>query len=83
MGSVEISLEIIGEIEKALVLGYNRLYINVDNLENDFGFLRVLGMQESKHVIIYEGTFPLGECYRILDLIGKSEYDIKDFTIKI
>ena len=82
MGSVEISLKIMDEIEKALDLGYNRLYVNVDDLENGFGFLRVLGMQNSEYSIVYEDTLALDICYQILDLLEKSKYDIKDFTTK-
>lgn len=82
MCSVEISLEIFREIEKALDLGYNLLYVNVDNLENGFGLLRVLSRQKSKYIIVYEDILTLDVCYQILNLLGESEYDIKDFTIK-
>lgn len=33
MDSVELTLVIINEIEKVLDLGFNRLYVNVDDLE--------------------------------------------------
>lgn len=82
MGSVEITLEIIEELKRALDLGYDRLYVNVDDLETGFGFLRVLCMKKSNYIIVYENTFTLEECYQILVLLEKSEYDIKDFTTK-
>lgn len=81
MGPVGISLEIIGEVEKSLDLGYNHLYVNVDDLENGFGFLRVLSRRKSKFIIVYEDTLALDICYQILDLLERSEYGIKDFTI--
>ena len=34
MVSVEIALEILDEIEKALDLGFDKMYVNVDDLEN-------------------------------------------------
>ena len=83
MDSVEITLKIYKSIEKALNLGYNKLYVNVDDLENGFGFLRLLAMHGSKDIIIYEETLKLETCYKILDLIEQSEYDVKDFTIKL
>ena len=80
MGSVEIAIDIFEEIKRALDLGYDHLYVNVDSLDNGFGFLRVLCMRKSEYVIAYEGTFTLEVCRQILDLLEKSEYDIKDFT---
>lgn len=82
MGSFEVALDIIGEIENALDLGYGRIYVNVDDLENGLGFLRVLAMKKSEYLIVFEGSFVLDECYRILDLLDSSEYDIVDFTTK-
>lgn len=82
MCSVDITL-IFKHIDEALDLGYNRLYVNVDDLENGFGFLRLLAMHGSKDIIVYEETLKLEACYKILDLIGQSEYDVKDFTIKL
>lgn len=78
MHYVEITLK----IDKVLGLGYNKLYVNVDNLENGSGFLRLLAMQKSEYLIVYEATLPLDKCYQILDELEKSEYDIKDFTVK-
>ena len=82
MGSVEITLVIIDEIEKVLDSGYYRLYVNVDKLKYGFGFLRVLAMNESEDIIVFEDTFTLEVCYQILDLLEKSRYDVKDFTVK-
>lgn len=82
MDSVEITLKIIEEIEIALNLGYNRLYVNVDDLETGYGFLRVLAMYEYKDAIVYEGTFALDVCYQVLDLLARSKYEIKDFTTR-
>ena len=73
-------MEIIDGIEKALDLGYARVYVNVDDLENGNGFLRVLAMQGSKDIIVFEGTFALDICYQVLDLLSMSKYEIKDFT---
>ena len=83
MCSVEISLLIMDKIEQVLNLGFNRLYVNVDDLDNGFGFLRVLAMKESDYVIVYEDTFELEVSYRVLDLLKESEYDIKDVTVKM
>ena len=82
MCSDEITLEIIGKIEKVMDLGYEKLYVNVDDLENGFGFLRVLCMKKSEFIIVYEDTFELDVCHRILDLLEESEYEIMDFTDK-
>ena len=82
MGSFEITLEIGSAIEKALNSGYDRIYVNVDNLEDGFGFLRVLAMKKSQYLIAYEDILSLDECYRILDFLDKSEYDITDFTLR-
>ena len=57
MDSVELTLVIINEIEKVLDLGFNRLYVNVDDLETVYGFLRLLAMQNYKNVIVFEGSF--------------------------
>lgn len=83
MGSVEITLLIINKIEQVLDLGFNRLYVNVDDLDNGFGFLRVLARRGSEYVIVYEDTFELEVSYQVLVLLEESEYDIKDFTVKI
>lgn len=82
MDSVEITLKIYKSIEKALNLGYNKLYVNVDDLEDGFGFLRVLAMKGFKNIIVYEGCFKLEVCYHVLELLQESEYDIMDFTTK-
>ncbi len=82
MDSKGITLEILNGIRKAIDLGYNRLYVNVDDLENDFGFLRVLAMKDPKYIIVFEGTFPLDVCYEVLDLLEMSRYQIKDFTTR-
>ena len=82
MDSNEICLKIFEGIDKALDLGYDRLYVNVDNLDNGNGFLRVLAMKGPKDIIVYEGTFGLELCYLVLELLEKSEYEIKDVTTK-
>lgn len=80
MGSFEITSVIINEIEKSIDLGFDRLYVNVDDLENGKGFLRVLAMQESGYLIVFEDTLDLDICFEILGLLEKSGYGIKDFT---
>ena len=50
MDSAEVTLEVIGCIEEALDLGYTKIHVNVDNLENGTGFLRVLAMYECKYI---------------------------------
>lgn len=82
MDSVKITLDILDGIEKALDLGYTRLYVNVDDLENGNGFLRVLAMYEFKDIIVYEGTFDLDVCYQVLELLARSKYVIKDFITR-
>ena len=57
---------IVDGIEEALDLGYTRLYVNVDDLENGNGFLRILAMYEFKDIIVYEGTFDLDTCFQVL-----------------
>lgn len=80
MDSVKITLEIVDGIEKTLELGYTKVYVNVDDLEDGNGFLRVLAMQESKDMIIFEGIFTLNICFEVLMLLDQSKYKIKDFT---
>ena len=82
MDSVKITLEILDGIEEAIDLGYTILYVNVDDLENGNGFLRVLAMYEFKDIIVYDGTFDLDVCYQVLDLLARSKYEIKDFTTR-
>ena len=82
MDSVKITLDIVDVIEEALDLGYTRLYVNVDDLENGNGFLRVLAMYKFKDIIVYEGTFDLDICYQVLKLLARSKYEIKDFTTR-
>lgn len=82
MDSVEITLVIIEGIDKALDLGYERLFVNVDNLDNGNGFLRVLAMKGPKDIIVYEGTFTLTLCYQVLDLLERSKFEIKDCTTR-
>lgn len=57
MVSVEIALEILDGIEKALDLGFDKMYVNVDDLENGYGFLRVLAMRGTRDLILFEGNF--------------------------
>lgn len=83
MDSVGITLVIMDKIEKVLDLGFNRLYINVDDLETGYGFLRLLAMQEFENVVVFEGSFPLDVCYQVLELLAKSKHDITDFTVKL
>ena len=80
MNSREIVNLIEYEIEKVIKQGYNRLYVNVDDLENGDGFLRVLAMQGPKDIIVFEGIFTLDICCQVLDLLSISKYDIIDFT---
>ena len=82
MGSLEIALEIFSAVERALDSGYRRIYVNVDDLEDGCGFLRVLAMKNSQCLIAYEDTFSLDECYRILDILDESGYGITDFTLR-
>ena len=82
MDSVKITLDIVDVIEEALDLGYTRLYVNVDDLENGNGFLRVLAMYKFKDIIVYEGTFDLDICYQVLKLLARSKYEIKDSTTR-
>ena len=82
MDSVEIVSEILKGIKKALELGYDKHYVNVDDLETGFGFLRVLAMKGFKGMIVYEDTIRLEVCYQVLELLQESEYDITDFTSK-
>lgn len=82
MDSVKITLDIVDGIEEALDLGYTRLYVNVDDLENGNGFLRVLAMYKFKDIIVYEGTFDLDTCFQVLELLARFKYEIKDFTTR-
>ena len=82
MVSVEIALEILDGSEEALDLGFDKMYVNVDDLENGYGFLRVLTMYEFKDIIVYEGTFDLDICYQVLKLLARSKYEIKDSTTR-
>ena len=82
MDSAEITSMIINEIEKAFDLGYTLFYINVDDLDNGYGFLRVLTRKESDFIIVYEGTFALDTSYQVLDLLEISKYNIKDLRIQ-
>lgn len=83
MVSVEIALEILDEIEKALDLGFDKMYVNVDDLENGYGFLRVLAMRGTRDLIVFEGTFALHTCYEVLELLKRSKYEIRDFTMEV
>ena len=82
MDSFEITSEIFQGIEKAMDLGYDKLYVNVDDLETGQGLLRVLAMRGFEHMIVFEDTFELDSCYMVLDLLRESQYDISDFTVK-
>lgn len=77
MDSVEITLKVIKGIEEAIVNGYNRFYMNVDDMENGEGFLRILAMFGPKYLIVYEGTFDLDICFQVLKLLERSKYEIK------
>ncbi|MBQ6629874.1 MAG: hypothetical protein IJH65_13795 [Methanobrevibacter sp.] len=80
MDSVKITLDIVDRIEEVLDLGYARLYVNVDDLENGNGFLRVLAMQGPKDIIVYEGRFALDVCGQVLKLLERSKYEMTNFT---
>jgi len=80
MDSVEITLKVIEGIEEAIMNGYDRFYMNVDDMETGEGFLRILAMIGPKYQIVYEGTFDLDVCYQVLELLARSKYEIKDFT---
>ena len=81
MDSVGITLKVIECIEEAIMDGYDRFYMNVDDMETGDGFLRILAMVGSKYLIVYEGTFDLDTCFQVLELLASSKYGIKDFTI--
>lgn len=81
MDSVGITLKVIECIEEAIMDGYDRFYMNVDDMETGDGFLRILAMIGSKYLIVYEGTFDLDTCFQVLELLERSKYEIKDFTI--
>ncbi len=81
MDSVGITLKVIEGIEEAIMDGYDRFYMNVDDMETGDGFLRILAMIGSKYLIVYEGTFDLDTCFQVLELLASSKYEIKDFTI--
>ena len=81
MDSVGITLKVIECIEEAIMDGYDRFYMNVDDMETGDGFLRILAMIGSKYLIVYEGTFDLDTCFQVLDLLASSKYGIKDSTI--
>ena len=83
MVSVEIVLEILDGFEEALYLGFDKMYVNVDDLENGYGFLRVLAMQGTKYLIVFEGNFALHTCYEVLELLKRSKYEIRDFTMEV
>ena len=80
MDSVGITLKVIECIEEAIMDGYDRFYMNVDDMETGDGFLRILAMIGSKYLIVYEGTFDLDVCHQVLELLARSKYEIKDFT---
>ena len=80
MDSVGITLKVIECIEEAIMGGYDRFYMNVDDMETGDGFLRILAMTGPKYRIVYEGTFDLDVCYQVLELLARSKYEIKDFT---
>ena len=80
MNSREIADLIEYEIENVIKQGYNRLFMNVDNLEDGRGFLRVLAMQGPKDIIVFEGPFTLEVCFQVLALLKQSNYEITDFT---
>lgn len=80
MGSVEITLKVIKGIEEAIENEYDRFYMNVDDMENGEGFLRILAMSGPKYLIVYEGTFDLDTCFQVLELLERSKFEIKDFT---
>lgn len=80
MKSKEIVSEISYGIEKAIMKGYTRLYVNVDDQDNGNGELRVLAMKGPEDMIVFEGVFQLTICREVLALLEQSQYDIKDFT---
>ena len=82
MDSVGITLKVIECIEEAIMDGYDRFYMNVDDMETGDGFLRILAMVGSKYLIVYEGTFDLDICYQVLKLLARSKYEIKDSTTR-
>ena len=80
MDSVGITLKVIECIEEAIMDGYDRFYMNVDDMENGEGFLRILAMFGLKYLIVYEGTFDLDICFQVLKLLERSKFEITDFT---
>lgn len=82
MNATEITERIIAEVKIAIDEGYNRFYINVDNLEDGSGFIRVLAMFELKDKILFEGTYSLDVCYDVLNQMAGSEYIIQDVTTR-
>ena len=80
MDSVGITLKVIECIEEAIMDGYDRFYMTVDDMETGDGFLRILAMIGSKYLIVYEGTFDLDICFQVLKLLERSKFEITDFT---
>ena len=67
---------------KVINKDYNKLYVNVDDLEDGNGFLRLLAMQDFNHFIVFEAIYSLEVCYQILDILSESKYNIVDFTMR-
>ncbi|MBE6499902.1 MAG: hypothetical protein E7Z80_05090 [Methanobrevibacter thaueri] len=80
MNCDDVIFEIFNEIEKTLDLGYSRLYVNVDDLDNGYGFLRLLSRKDHDFLIVYERVLDLDLCFEILKLLELSKYNIRDFT---
>ena len=82
MDSVKITLEVIEGIEKAISNGYNRFYMNVEDMETGEGFLCILAMNGPKYRVVYEGLFDLDICFQVVELLERSEIEIIDFTTR-
>ena len=69
MDSVEITSVIIDKLEKVLDLGFNRLYVNVDDLEN--GIITEEDLFKKDYVIVKHGMYRDKQRYVLKSPEGK------------
>ena len=53
--------------------GYNKWFANIDEISGDKSNLRILGINQTERIIVYDNILLTSDCRKILDLLLKSD----------
>ena len=54
------------------LLGYNKWFANIDKISEEKSNLRILGINQTEIIIVYDNILLTADCRKILNLLSKS-----------